>query len=98
MPVTKDGAWRDPGSSSGARPRGAWPAGHASFSRRSVEENGQNLMHRKFHPNIRKEFSTAWVPEHQNRLLREDVECPSLEVVQNYLDAILCNLLWDDPA
>lgn len=31
--------------------------------------------------------------EHQNRLPREGMECPWLVVLQNCLDAFLCNVL-----
>lgn len=55
--------------------------------------NGQKLMHRKLHLNTRKKFFTVWVTEHQNRLPREGVEGPLLEVLQSRLDAFLCNVL-----
>ena len=53
-------------------------------------------MHRKFHLNMRKNFSVR-VTVHQNRLSREAVHCPSLEILKNCLDTILCLVLWDDP-
>ncbi|GAB0175622.1 hypothetical protein GRJ2_000027400 [Grus japonensis] len=55
--------------------------------------NGHKLEHRKFHLNRRKNFFTLRVTEHWNRLPREAVESPSLEIFKTYLDAILCNLL-----
>ncbi|GAB0179321.1 hypothetical protein GRJ2_000397400 [Grus japonensis] len=55
--------------------------------------NGHKLEHRKLCLNIRKKFSTLRVTEHWNRLPREAVESPSLEIFRTYLDAILCNLL-----
>ncbi|GAB0179191.1 hypothetical protein GRJ2_000384400 [Grus japonensis] len=55
--------------------------------------NGHNLEHRKFHLNMRKNFFTVRVTEHWNRLPREVVESPSLEIFKTHLDAILCNLL-----
>ena len=52
--------------------------------------NGHKLEHRKFHLNL----FTLRVTEHWNRLPREDVESPSLEIFKTHLDALLCNLLW----
>ena len=37
---------------------------------------------------------TLMVREHWNRLSREIVESPSLEIFSSHLDAFLCNLLW----
>ncbi|GAB0178453.1 hypothetical protein GRJ2_000310600 [Grus japonensis] len=55
--------------------------------------NGHNLEHRQFHLNMRKNFFTLRVTEHRNRLPREVVESPSLEIFKTHLDMILCNLL-----
>ncbi|GAB0178905.1 hypothetical protein GRJ2_000355800 [Grus japonensis] len=52
------------------------------------------LEHRKLHLNVRKNFLTVKVTEHWNRLPREAVESPSLEVFKIHLDTTLCNLLW----
>jgi len=55
--------------------------------------NRHKPKHRKFHLNMRKNFFTLRVTEHWNRLPREVVESPSLEVFKTCLDEVLCNLL-----
>ncbi|KFV80375.1 hypothetical protein N308_07636, partial [Struthio camelus australis] len=55
--------------------------------------NGHKLNHRKFHLNLRKNFFTVRVTEHWNRLPREVVHPPSLEIFKSHLDAILGNML-----
>ncbi|KFV87315.1 hypothetical protein N308_01891, partial [Struthio camelus australis] len=53
--------------------------------------NGQKLNHRKFHLNLN--FFTVRVTEHWNRLPREGVESPSLEIFKSRLDVIPGNML-----
>jgi len=56
--------------------------------------NGHTLKQRKFQLNRRKNFFTLRVTEHWNRLPRESVESPSLEIFKPRLDKVLCSLLW----
>ena len=53
--------------------------------------NGHKLEHRKLHTNTRKNFIS--VTEHWNRLPRQVVESPTVEIFRTHLDALLCNLL-----
>jgi len=55
--------------------------------------NGHQLKHRRFHLNMRKNFFPLRVTEHWNRLPREVVESPSLEIFKTHLDKVLRSLL-----
>jgi len=44
--------------------------------------------------NVRENFLTVRITEHWNRLSREVVESPSIEIFGTCLDAFLCNLSW----
>jgi len=55
--------------------------------------NGNKMKHRKSRLNMRKNFFPLRVKEPWNRLPREVVESPSLEIFKTRLDKILCSLL-----
>jgi len=55
--------------------------------------NGHKLKQRKFHLNMRKNFFPLRVMEHWNRLPREVLDSPSLEIFMTHLDKVLCSLL-----
>jgi len=55
--------------------------------------NGHKLKHSKFQVNMRKNFFPLRVTEPWNRLPREVVESPSLEIFKTLLNEVLCSLL-----
>jgi len=55
--------------------------------------NGRKLKHRKFCLNMRKNFFPLRVMEPWNRLPREIMESPSLEIFKALLNKVLCGLL-----
>jgi len=52
-----------------------------------------DMKHRKFRLNIRKNFFPLRVMEHWNRLPREVVESPSLEIFKTHVDKVFYSLL-----
>ena len=56
--------------------------------------NEHKREHGKFNTSMRKNFFIVRVTEHWNRLPREVVETPPLEIFKTYLDAFLCDLLY----
>jgi len=55
--------------------------------------NGFKLKEGRFRLHIRKKFFTLRVVKHWNRLAREAVDAPSLEVFKARLDGALSNLV-----
>ncbi|KFQ99819.1 hypothetical protein Y956_00546, partial [Nipponia nippon] len=55
--------------------------------------NGFKLKEGRFRLDIRKKFFTMRVVRHWNRLSREVVDAPSLEVLKARLDGALSNLV-----
>lgn len=58
-----------------------------------IRQNWDKLKHRMFCLTIRKRFFTLRVIKHWNRMPRELVESPSLEILNICLDMVLCHWL-----
>jgi len=54
--------------------------------------NGHKLNHRKFRLNMRKNFFPLRMMEHWNRLPRDVVDSPSLQIFKTRLDKVLYSL------
>ncbi|XP_075267992.1 uncharacterized protein LOC142358986 [Opisthocomus hoazin] len=76
---------------------GCWEDGASLFSvvpSDMTRGNGHKLKHGKLQLNRRKKFFPLRVTEPWNRLPREVVVSPSLEIFKTCIDKVLCSLLW----
>ena len=58
-----------------------------------IRGNGHKLEHRRLHLNTLKHFFTGGVTKYWNRLLREVVEAPCVEILKTWPDGVPDNLL-----
>ena len=61
--------------------------------RKGKKGNGLNLHQERFTFGMRQDIFTTRVVKHWNRLPREAVESPALEVFQKYIDAVLGDMI-----
>lgn len=71
----------------------AWCQALFSGAQQQDKNNDHKLNHKKFHLNMRKKFFTLRIAKHWNRLPRQVVESPSLEILKTHQDTFLCDLL-----
>ena len=58
-----------------------------------ARNNGLKLEHTKLHTNMQKNFFMVRVMEHWNRLPKEIMESPSMQIFKTHLNTYLCDLL-----
>lgn len=59
-----------------------------------MRQNILKLCHGRLRPDIRKRFFTGGVIKHWNRLPKDMVESPSLEVLRKRVAVALGNVVW----
>jgi len=73
---------------------GGWGQTLSSGAQRQDKGQRAQTEAQEAHLKMRKNFLPLRVTEHWNRLPREVVESPSLEIFKTPLDKVLCSLLW----